>query len=78
VGLIARAFELTGVPATLTSWSAGITRRTAPPRATFTKLQGGLTLGHPGDTDQHQRILMATLVLLEKDAPLAPVYLDES
>jgi len=69
---------MNGVAATLTSWSAGITRRTAPPRAAFTNLQRGMSQGHPKDRAQQERILTATLALLEKGAPLDPVYLDES
>jgi hypothetical protein len=77
VGLIARALELEGIATTLTSWNAGLTRRTKPPRATFTKLGRGATLGQPGDAAQQQRVVEATLDLLAQDAPLDPVYLDE-
>ncbi len=77
MGLIARALELDGVATTLTSWNAGVARLTMPPRATFTRLTGGATLGRPGDTAQQQRILLATLALLAQDAPLNPVSLDE-
>jgi hypothetical protein len=69
---------MAGVAATLTSWHAGITRRTAPPRATFTKLARGMSMGHPMDRTQQERVLTATLALLENDAPLEPVYLDET
>ncbi len=69
---------MAGVAAALTSWHAGITRRTAPPRATFTKLERGMSMGRPNDRAQQDRVLSATLALLEKDAPLDPVYLDES
>lgn len=62
---------------TLTSWNAGVTRLTAPPRATFTRLARGATLGQPGDAAQQRRVIEATLALLAKDAPLKPVYLDE-
>ena len=77
MGLIARALELNGIATTLTSWNAGMTRITAPPRATFTKLARGSTLGRPHDAAQQRRVLDATLALLAQDAPLAPVYLDE-
>jgi hypothetical protein len=77
VGLIARALERAGIATTLTSWNAGLTRRTRPPRATFTKLGRGATLGMPGDAAQQRRVLEATLALLGEDAPLDPVYLDE-
>ena len=77
MGLIARGLEMSGVATTLTSWNPGITRRTVPPRATFTKLARGATLGRPGDRAQQRRVLEATLALLAQDAPLDPVYLDE-
>jgi hypothetical protein len=77
VGLVARALELEGVTTTLTSWNGGVTRLTMPPRATFTCLAGGATLGRPGDAAQQRRVLGATLALLAQDAPLAPLQLDE-
>lgn len=77
MGLIARALELEGIATTLTSWNPGITRLTVPPRATFTRLARGATLGQPHDTVQQRRVLEATLALLAQDAPLEPVYLDE-
>ncbi|MDW7755645.1 MAG: hypothetical protein SCH68_10815 [Brevefilum sp.] len=78
MGLIARGLELAGIPTTLTSWQAGIIRRAAPPRFTITNLKGGMTLGNPGDKAQQERILDATLALLEKDAPIEPLYLKEN
>ena len=66
-----------GVATTLTSWNAGVTRLTMPPRATFTRLNRGATLGQPFDSAQQRRILEATLALLAKDAPLKPVMLNE-
>lgn len=78
MGLIARALEQAGIATTLTSWNAGRTRVTAPPRATFTKLARGATIGQPHDTAQQLRVLNATLALLAEEAPLAPVNLDES
>ena len=54
-----------------------MTRITAPPRATFTKLGRGATLGRPHDAAQQRRVLEATLALLAQDAPLKPVYLNE-
>jgi hypothetical protein len=77
VGLIARALEINGVATTLTSWNAGVTRLTAPPRATFTRLPRGMSLGKPHDTAQQRRILEATLALFADDAPLEPVILAE-
>jgi hypothetical protein len=49
-----------------------------PPRATFTRLARGATLGRPGDAAQQRRVLEATLALLAQDAPVEPVNLDES
>jgi hypothetical protein len=68
---------MVGIATTLTSWNAGRTRITAPPRAAFTELNRGATLGQPHDIAQQRRILEATLALLAQDAPLAPVRLDE-
>ena len=78
MGLIARALEVAGIAAVVTTWNAGRTRVTAPPRATFTRLARGATLGKPHDVAQQRRVLEATLALLAKDAPLKPVNLAES
>jgi hypothetical protein len=78
VGLVARALEMEGVATTLTSWNAGVTRLTLPPRATFTHMPRGMSLGKPLDTAQQRRILEATLALLAEDAPLDPITLEES
>jgi hypothetical protein len=48
-----------------------------PPRATFTRLARGATLGRPGDIAQQRRVLEATLALLGQEAPLDPLQLDE-
>jgi len=77
VGLIARGLELKGIATTLTSWNAGITRRIMPPRATFTRLARGATMGNPHNYAQQKRVLEATLALLAQDAPLKPIKLDE-
>lgn len=55
-----------------------MTRPTAPPRATYTRLATGKMLGAPGDAAQQRRVLEATLALLEQDAPVEPVKLDET
>lgn len=78
MGLIARGLEEAGIATTLTSWNAGRTRVTRPPRATFTKLKRGASMGAPGDAAQQMRILRATLDLLSQPAPQNPVQLDES
>lgn len=68
---------MNGVVTTLTSWNAGVTRLTAPPRATFTRLPRGMSLGTPHNPLQQRRILEATLALLAQPAPIEPVILDE-
>ena len=77
MGLIARELEQQKVSTTLTSWNASIIRGVKPPRATLTKLKRGMTLGHPGDKDQQKRILIETLKLLEQDAPVELLNLEE-
>lgn len=77
MGLVARALEQDGVATTLTSWNGGVSRLTMPPRATFTRLARGATLGRPGDSAQQRRVLEATLALLAQEAPIEPVQLDE-
>jgi hypothetical protein len=67
---------LNDIATSLTSWS-GLIRRTAPSRATTTRLNRGSTLGVPGDAAQQRRVLKATLSLLEQDAPVKMVRLDE-
>ena len=77
MGLIARALEIEGIPTALTSWSEEYISRIKPPRATITKLKRGATLGMPHDTHQQRRIIETTLALLQDNAPLKPVLLDE-
>ncbi|MDH3675311.1 MAG: hypothetical protein OES12_07430 [Anaerolineae bacterium] len=69
---------MNGIATTLTTWHAGRTRPTAPPRATFTRLARGATLGQPYDAAQQRRILEATLALLAQDAPIEIVRLNEA
>jgi len=76
--LIARALELAGRATVIASNNPGRTRITAPPRMTLNKLPRGSTIGRPHDAAQQKRILEATLTLLAREAPLDPVYLDES
>ena len=70
--------EIEGIATTLTTWNAGVTRLTALPRATFTSLARGATVGQPHDGAQQRRVLEATLALLAQDAPIEMVRLDES
>jgi hypothetical protein len=62
---------------TLTSWNPGRTRPTMPPRAVYTSLSRGATLGQPGNPDQQRRVVQATLSLLAQDSPLESIRLDE-
>ena len=77
VGLLARGLELSGIATTLTSWNSGISEPILPPRATYTHLAGGATLGQPHNGAQQRRVLEATLALLAREAPVEPVRIDE-
>jgi hypothetical protein len=77
VGLISRALEMAGISSVVTSWNKDRTEPLRPPRATYTQLGRGSTLGKPGDGAQQRRVLDATLALLEQPAPCAAV-LEES
>jgi hypothetical protein len=66
-----------GIASTLTTWNPGRARVTMPPRAIFTKVNRGASLGEPFDSEQQKRILRATLDLLAQDAPIDPIYLEE-
>lgn len=77
MGLLARGLEMHGIATTLVSWHLSYTQRTAPPRAVISRLQRGMPLGRPGDSEQQRRVLQATLALLAQDAPLATVFLNE-
>lgn len=78
MGLIARALEMHGIASVLTSWNQERTAPLLPPRATYTKLGRGSTLGKPGDAAQQLRVLRATLALLGQPAPQPPTVLAES
>ena len=64
---------MAGIRTTLTSWHKGSILRSLPPRAVITSLPRGMTLGHPNDEEQQNRILNKTLELLSLDAPLKPI-----
>jgi hypothetical protein len=61
----------------MTSWSGALGKLTNPPRITLTKLNRGATMGDIGDRAQQRRVLEATLALLEQEAPLKAVRLNE-
>ena len=77
MGLAARALELSGVASVVVAWNGGRVRLVNPPRVLITRLGRGVAFGMPGDAAQQRRVLEAALALLERDAPLEPVYLDE-
>lgn len=77
MGLIARALELEGIATVVVAWNGGRIRLVNPPRALITRLTRGLVFGHPGEDEQQRRVLKAALSLLEQDAPLEPVYIEE-
>ena len=61
----------------MTTWRDGVARMAKAPRATFTKLPRGSSVGAPHDAEQQRRVLEATLALLGQTAPLTPVILKE-
>jgi hypothetical protein len=77
VGLIARALEMAGVATVVVAWNGGRIRLVNPPRALITRLTRGLVFGHPGNGEQQHRVLTTALSLLEQDAPLVPIYIEE-
>ena len=77
MSLLCRALEIEAIPATMTTWRDGVPRLSKPPRVTFTKLPRGSSLGLPHDEAQQRRVLEATLALLEQEAPIDFITLDE-
>ena len=77
MGLIARALEMAGIATVVIAWNGGRIRLVRPPRALITRLTRGLVFGHPGDDEQQRRVLTTALSLLEKKAPLEPIYTEE-
>lgn len=59
------------------AWNGGRIRLVSTPRALITRLPRGTTFGLPGDAAGQRRTLQTALALLELDAPLDPVYLEE-
>ncbi len=78
MGLIARALEMEGIATVVVAWNGGRIRLVNPPRAVITRLTRGLVFGHPGNGEQQRRVLKAALSLLEREAPLQPVVLNET
>jgi D-proline reductase (dithiol) PrdB len=78
VGLIARALEMEGIATVIVAWNGGRVRLLAAPRLLITRLVRGTVFGRPGDAAQQCRVLETALSLLEKEAPLEPVTIQES
>ena len=78
MGLVARALEIEGIATTVVAWNGGRLRLLSPPRMVVTRLLRGVVFGRPGDQAQQCRVLQAALAMLEKDAPVEPLYLDEA
>ena len=66
-----------GIASVVVAWNGGRIRLVNPPRVVITRLARGVTFGAPGDVAQQRRVLDAALALLEQDAPVEPVTLDE-
>jgi hypothetical protein len=68
---------MNGIATVVVAWNAGLIRLVSAPRVVITRLTRGMVFGQPGNVAQQRRVLDAALALLEQDAPLEPVYLDE-
>lgn len=78
LGLVARALEVNNVATTIASWSEDLSQLTAPPRVMNTGFPSGSTLGLPGDPVFQREVLIKTLSLLERDAPIEINFSDET
>ena len=78
MGLVARALEIEGIATVVVGWNGGRMRLVSLPRMAITRLSRGLAFGRPGDQKQQCRVLEAALALLERNAPVEPLYLEES
>lgn len=67
-----------GIATVVVAWNAGVSRRIAAPRTLITKLPRGTAFGRPNDPDQQLRVLRKALEMLGQDAPIEPVYIEES
>ncbi len=66
-----------GIATVIVAWNGGRVRLLSVPRLLITRLARGVVFGRPGDQAQQRRVLNRALSLLEKDAPLEPVYIKE-
>ena len=69
---------MVGIATAVVGWNGGRLRLLSLPRTVVTRLPRGTAFGRPGDQEQQSRTLQAALALLEKDAPLEPLYLDQA
>lgn len=67
-----------GIATVVVAWNGGRIRLVSVPRVAITRLGRGVSFGRPGDEAQQRRVLKAALALLERYAPLKPIYLEES
>ena len=67
-----------GIATVIVAWNGGRVRLLAVPRLLNTRLTRGVVFGRPGDPAQQRRVLNRALSLLEKDAPLVPIYIEET
>jgi hypothetical protein len=68
---------MNGVATVVVAWNGGRIRLVSVPRVVITRLERGVVFGRPGDEAQQRRVLGAALALLERDAPLEPLQLEE-
>lgn len=69
---------MNGIATVVVAWNGGRIRLVSPPRVVITRLDRGVSFGRPGDEAQQRRVLGSALALLEQDAPIEPLYLEES
>ena len=78
MGLIARALEIEGIATVTVAWNGGVMGKVSAPRVLITRLERGVAFGMPDDEQGQKDMLLATLKLLEKPAPMKPVFLTKA
>jgi hypothetical protein len=73
---VARGLEAEGYPTVMLSWDDKRLALVNPPRSAISGLRGA-TVGQPGDAAGQRRVLELALGLLEREAPLEPLFLKE-
>lgn len=69
---------MSGIATVVVAWNGGRIRLVSVPRVVITRLERGLAFGWPGDEAQQRRVLGSALAMLERDAPIDPLYLAET